>query len=169
MTGWVVHADDLLADKDRVRHDDAALEHRRERLRDRRLARAGWAKEEDRLRAVDGWPELTERELRQHEMRERFLESIPRHLHRADGLRAHACDVRREGDRRRANVAVSRYRFLRADGALLRDHVDVRRGGDAGAALHFNEVLGLTEVEDGLEDLQRQAHDLRELGGRRRA
>jgi len=46
VTRRVVHTDDLLADEDRLRHDDAALEHRGERFRDRRLAGAGWAEEE---------------------------------------------------------------------------------------------------------------------------
>src|SRR2546426_209575 len=93
VTRRVVHADDLLTDKDRVRHDDAALQHRGERLRDRRLAGAGWTEEEDRLRAVDGRPELAEREIRQHEMREGFAQTFQRDLHGADGLRSHASDV----------------------------------------------------------------------------
>ena len=168
MTRCVVHADDLLADEDRVRHDDAALKHRRERLRDRRLAGAGWSEEEDRLRAVDRGSELAEREVRQHEMRERFAKTLERDLDRTDRLRAHARDVGVERNRCRADVAVARHRFLGADLALLGDHVDVGGRGHAGAALHLDEVLGLTEVEDGLEDLERQAQDLCELRSGRR-
>jgi len=58
--------------------------------------RAGWAEEEDRLRAVDRRPELTKREVRKHEMRERFAKTLKGDLYRADRLRAHASDVRRE-------------------------------------------------------------------------
>src|SRR5688572_2160492 len=83
VAGRIVHADDLLTDEDRVRHDDAALQHGRERLRDRRLSGTGWAEEEDRLRAVDRRSELAEREVRQHEMSERFAKSVERDLDRA--------------------------------------------------------------------------------------
>src|SRR5207249_4697306 len=53
-------------------------------------------------------------------------------------------------------------------GALGRKDVDVRRCGDAGPALHLDEVLVLEEVEDGRADLgEREAHRVGQLLRRR--
>ena len=140
------------------------MQERGERLRDRGLSGAWRAEEEDRSAAVDGRTELTERPLGKDEVRERLPQRLERDLHVADRLRPHPRDVRGERHRRGADVAVPVHRFLRAFGALLRDDVDVRRGGDARSALHLDEMLVAEEVEGRLKDLrQRKAERVREL------
>src|SRR5439155_19358597 len=146
----------------------AALHERRERARDRGLAGAGRSEQEDRTTAVDRGAELTERVLGEHEVPERLAEVLHRDLHVAQRLGTHATDVRGERDRRGADVAVPRERLARAFGALGRKDVDVRRCGDAGPALHLDEVLVLEEVEDGRADLgERETHRVGQLLRRR--
>src|SRR5207244_1293349 len=163
-------ADELLADLNDVRDDDVALEEGRERLRDRRLSGAGRAEEEDRPPAVDGGSELAQRAFGKHEVAERLLELLHRDLEAADGLRAHAADVRAERHRRGPDVAALVEGLARAGGARVGEHVLVRLRADARRALHLGEALVLQEVEDWRQNrAEGDAEHLRELAARRLA
>src|SRR5207237_3197320 len=166
VTRGVEDADELLTHEDRVREDDAAAEHRGKGLRDRGLAGARRPEEEDRPPAVDGGTELPERLLRKDEVRERLANLVEGDLKAADRLGTNTIHVRRERHRSRADVADLCERLASSFLALRRDDVHVRRRGHARAALDLDEVLGLEELEDALEDLgERQADDVGQLGG----
>src|SRR5437867_904955 len=163
----VKDADDLLTDEDRVRKDDAAAQHRGERLRDRGLPGAGGTKEKDRAPAVDRGAELAQRLLREYEMRQRLANLVEGDLHAADGLGANAIDVRGERHRSGSDVPVLGERFARTLLTLRRDDVDVRRSGHPRAALHLDEMLVLQKVEDAGQDLRkREADRVGEIGSR---
>src|SRR5436190_2127555 len=83
------------------------------------------------------------RAIGKHEVAERLLELLHRDLEAADGLRAHAADVRAERHRRGPDVAALVEGLARAGGARVGEHVLVRLRADARRALHLGEALVL--------------------------
>ena len=158
--------DDAVLGQHGIRHVDVAaifVEEATEPLRDRRLAVARRAINENRTTAAHCRPQLIQQLRPDDHPLKRFEQPFGITLNSGNGLRAALRDIRFERNRSRADITALLKRLARSRTAEIGQVEAVRRAADEVARRDFDALLILEESQAFVDQVERQPRVLSDI------